>query len=54
MADRVVPRLGQADVQRRADLAEKVVRHLHQDASAVTVARVGARRAAMGEVLKNL
>ena len=54
VADGVMAGLGQLDLERRADLFEKFVRDLHQDARAVAGQRVGAGRAAMGEVLEDL
>ncbi len=54
MADGVLPRLGQLDACRAARHAEEVVWDLHQDAGAVARERVGARRAAMGEVDEDL
>ena len=54
VADGVMAGLGQLDVERRGDLFEEFMRDLHQDAGAVAGQRVGAGRAAMGEVLQDL
>ena len=54
VADGVMAGLGQLDPERRADLLEKFVRDLHQDARAVAGQRVGAGGAAMGQVLEDL
>ena len=54
VTDRVVPGLGQLDLERCGDLFQEGVRDLHQDAGAVAGERVCARRAAMGQVLQDL
>src|SRR3990170_5236813 len=46
--------LRQLDLERRANLLQKFMRDLHQDARAVAGQRVGPGRAAMGEVVQDL
>ncbi len=53
LADRVVAGLGQLEAEFVGNLDEELVRDLHQDAGAVTGARIGADRAAMLEIAEN-
>src|SRR5262245_32609068 len=46
--------LGQGDAERRAGLAQELMRDLHENAGAVAGERVGSGGAAMGQVLEDL
>ena len=54
VADGVVAGLRQRDAERRAHLLQEFMRDLHEDARAVAGKRVGADRAAMGQVFEDL
>ena len=54
MADGVVAGLGQGDAERRAHHLQEFMRDLHEHASTVAGKRVGADRAAMGQIYEDL
>ena len=54
MADGVVTGLGQGDAQRCGHHFQEFVRHLHEHARTVAGKRVGADRAAMGQIFEDL
>jgi hypothetical protein len=54
VADAVMAGFRQTDSERGHDLLEEGVGNLHEDACAIARERIGAGRAAMGQVLENL